>query len=67
MEKNITLLKGDGIGPEIVDQAVKVLDAVAKKYGAEVIDINESCHLIIRDERGEIRELSSGEISVKPI
>ena len=33
MEKNITLLKGDGIGPEIVDQAVKVLDAVAKKYG----------------------------------
>ncbi len=33
MEKNITLLKGDGIGPEIVDQAVKVLDAVAQKYG----------------------------------
>lgn len=33
MNKNITLLKGDGIGPEIVDQAVKVLDAVAKKYG----------------------------------
>ncbi len=33
MEKNIVLLKGDGIGPEIVDQAVKVLDAVAKKYG----------------------------------
>ena len=35
MNKNITLLKGDGIGPEIVDQAVKVLDAVAKKYGHE--------------------------------
>ena len=33
MNKNITLLKGDGIGPEIVDQAVKVLCAVAKKYG----------------------------------
>ena len=33
MEKKITLLKGDGIGPEIVDQAVKVLDAVAEKYG----------------------------------
>ena len=30
MNKNITLLKGDGIGPEIVSQAVKVLDAVAK-------------------------------------
>ena len=25
MNKNITLLKGDGIGPEIVNQAVKVL------------------------------------------
>ena len=35
MEKNITLLKGDGIGPEIVNQAVKVLDAVANKYGHE--------------------------------
>ena len=33
MNKNITLLKGDGIGPEIVNQAVKVLDAVAEKYG----------------------------------
>ncbi|MBQ4091400.1 MAG: 3-isopropylmalate dehydrogenase [Clostridia bacterium] len=33
MEKNIVLLKGDGIGPEIVCQAVKVLDAVAEKYG----------------------------------
>ncbi|MBE6763930.1 MAG: 3-isopropylmalate dehydrogenase [Ruminococcaceae bacterium] len=29
---NITLLKGDGIGPEIVDQAVKVLNAVGKKF-----------------------------------
>ena len=25
----ITLIKGDGIGPEIIDEAVKVLDAVA--------------------------------------
>ena len=32
----VTLLKGDGIGPEIVDQAVKVLDAVGKKYDFEV-------------------------------
>lgn len=30
---NIALLPGDGIGPEIVDQAVKVCDAVAKNYG----------------------------------
>ena len=32
MNKNITVLKGDGIGPEIVDQAIKVLDAICKKY-----------------------------------
>ena len=32
MIKNITVLKGDGIGPEIVDQAIKVLDVVCEKY-----------------------------------
>lgn len=32
-EFNIALLPGDGIGPEIVGEAVKVLDAVAKKFG----------------------------------
>lgn len=32
MELKIALLPGDGIGPEIVGEAVKVLDAVAKKY-----------------------------------
>ena len=30
---NITLIKGDGIGPEIVNEAKKVLDAVCEKYG----------------------------------
>lgn len=29
----IALIKGDGIGPEIIDEAVKVLDAVACKEG----------------------------------
>lgn len=29
---NITILKGDGIGPEIVDQAIKVLNAIGEKY-----------------------------------
>lgn len=32
MNKKITVLKGDGIGPEVVDQALKVLDAICKKY-----------------------------------
>ncbi len=33
MEKNIALLRGDGIGPEIVDSAVAVLKVVAEKFG----------------------------------
>lgn len=32
----ITLLKGDGIGPEIVNQAVKVLDKAGEKFGFSV-------------------------------
>ncbi len=33
MKAKITLLPGDGIGPEIIDAARQVLEAVAKKYG----------------------------------
>lgn len=33
MNRDITVIKGDGIGPEIVTEALKVLDAVAGKYG----------------------------------
>ena len=33
MQKTICLLPGDGIGPEIVAEAVKVLRTVARKYG----------------------------------
>lgn len=33
MEKKITVLAGDGIGPEIVAEALKVLDKVAGKFG----------------------------------
>lgn len=33
MKKRITVLKGDGIGPEIVNEAVKVLNTVGGLYG----------------------------------
>ncbi|MCM1333487.1 MAG: 3-isopropylmalate dehydrogenase [Bacteroides sp.] len=33
MTKNIAVIKGDGIGPEIVAEAMRVLDKVAEKYG----------------------------------
>ncbi|MBR6743840.1 MAG: 3-isopropylmalate dehydrogenase, partial [Clostridia bacterium] len=35
MNLNIALLKGDGIGPEIVDSAVRVLEKIASKFGHE--------------------------------
>ncbi len=33
MQANITLLPGDGIGPEIVTEAVRVLETIASKHG----------------------------------
>ena len=35
MKLNIALLKGDGIGPEIVDSAVRVLEKIGAKFGHE--------------------------------
>ena len=36
MKLRIAKLPGDGIGPEVVEQAVKAVDAVCKKFGHEV-------------------------------
>ena len=36
MKLKIALLAGDGIGPEVIDQAVKVCNAVADKFGHEI-------------------------------
>lgn len=33
MNKNIAVIRGDGIGPETVGQALRVLDRVAELYG----------------------------------
>lgn len=33
MRKNITVIPGDGIGPEVVQAAIEVLDTVAKRFG----------------------------------
>ncbi|MGN1418085.1 MAG: 3-isopropylmalate dehydrogenase [Acutalibacteraceae bacterium] len=43
MEFNIGLLKGDGIGPEIVDSAVRVLEKIGEKFGHQ---FNFSSYLI---------------------
>lgn len=36
MKLNIAVLAGDGIGPEVIDQALKVVNAIGKKYGHEI-------------------------------
>lgn len=36
MKLNIALLAGDGIGPEVIDQAVKVCDAIAQKFNHDI-------------------------------
>ena len=49
----ITLLKGDGIGPEIVDEAVKVLNKTAEKFNFTV----EYDYAKIHDIANEAKEV----------
>lgn len=37
MEFKIAVIKGDGIGPEVVDGAIEILDAIGHKYGHKFI------------------------------
>lgn len=37
MEKNIAVIYGDGIGKEVITQAVKILQAIANKYGHKFV------------------------------
>src|ERR1700760_4263654 len=43
MQKNIVVIEGDGIGPEVTRQAIKVLNAVAEQGGHE---FNFTYHLM---------------------
>jgi 3-isopropylmalate dehydrogenase len=36
MNLDVTLLPGDGVGPEVVGQAVRVLEAVGQKFGHQI-------------------------------
>jgi 3-isopropylmalate dehydrogenase len=36
MKLNIAVLAGDGIGPEVIDQAIKVSDAIARKFNHDI-------------------------------
>ena len=38
MKLKIAVLAGDGIGPEIMEQGVKVMSAVCEKFGHEGVE-----------------------------
>ena len=42
MEKNIAVIKGDGIGPEIVTEAMKVLEQLEISYEASVVSAHRT-------------------------
>ena len=48
----IAVLAGDGIGPEIVEQAIKVMDAVGTKYGHNFIYTSALVGAIAIDKTG---------------
>ena len=33
MKKNIAVIEGDGIGPEVTRQSVRILNAIAENFG----------------------------------
>jgi isocitrate dehydrogenase len=41
----ITVARGDGIGPEIMDATLRILDAAGAKLAPEVIDVGEQVYL----------------------
>lgn len=53
MKLKIAVLAGDGIGPEIMEQGVAVLTAVAEKYGHEVTYKEALCGAHAIDEVGD--------------
>ena len=53
MKLNIAVLAGDGIGPEIMEQGVAVLSAVAEKFGHEVSYKEALCGAHAIDEVGD--------------
>lgn len=52
MEKNITVIAGDGIGPEVTREAIKVLNAVASKFKHQFHYSHELMGAIAIDETG---------------
>lgn len=53
MKATIAVLPGDGIGPEVVGQATRLLDAIAEKYGHKFVFVESMIGGIAIDETGD--------------
>ena len=53
MKKRIAVVPGDGIGPEVIKQAIKVLEAVSNRYNHEFIFDYALMGAIAIDETGD--------------
>lgn len=53
MKKNIAVLPGDGIGPEVITEAVKVLTTIGEKYNHEFIFNYGDIGAVAIDNSGE--------------
>ena len=51
-EYNISLIQGDGIGPELTEATLKVLDAVQKRYGFKLNIIPAEAGDAVLEKRG---------------
>ncbi len=53
MKANIVLLPGDGIGPEVTAQAVRILESIAEKFGHDFVFKSKKIGGIAIDETGD--------------
>lgn len=65
MKKNIAVLAGDGIGPEVIDQALKVVKAIEKKFNHEFTYTPALVGAIAIDKTGDPYPAETHEICMK--
>lgn len=65
MKKNIAVLAGDGIGPEVIDQALKVIKAIEKKFNHEFTYTSALVGAIAIDKTGDPYPPETHEICMK--
>lgn len=65
MKKNIAVLAGDGIGPEVIEQALKVVKAIEKKFNHEFTYTPALVGAVAIDETGDPYPAATHEICMK--